>query len=102
MKTKLILATLAILALVSCSCGNIGAATGFTREVPVSVKDKGLAESLQFLILEAPEEWDAELQPLNEPGSFDWPDSYIELHRGNVREITQNPVFELWEEMNNE
>lgn len=97
---KIMLALVAILALVSCSC-SIGQATGFSREVPLSVSSEGLPASLQYLLLTAPEDWDAELNPLNEPGSFDWPDSYTDIHRGNLREIMHNDGFELWEEFNN-
>lgn len=49
-----------------------------------------------------PTQWADTPQPLNFAGDEDVPDTYTQLHRENIRTITHNPVFELWEENHNQ
>lgn len=81
MKTLLTLTIAAMCA----SCAD----TGFYRtELPVSQR-----------ILTAPDWWAKEFNPLNKPGDDDQLPTVEELHRGNIRAITVNPGYQLWEEL---
>lgn len=85
---KLIATCLVPLLFASC------ASTGFFRTVPVD--RKGGWSEFQFRVLEAPPEWNQDVNPLNKPGDDDYETSVAKLHRGNLREITSNPAYDLF------
>lgn len=81
MKTILAIAITALCA----SCAD----TGFYRtDLPVSQR-----------ILTAPDWWAKDLNPLDQPGHDGELPTVEELHRGNIRAITTNSGYDLWDEL---
>ena len=73
---------------------------GLTQAVPVSVAQNGKLATIIYQISTVPDDWAHDISPMDQPGesAFPYPDPAT-IHRGNIRSITNNPAFELWEEL---
>jgi hypothetical protein len=97
MKSPLL--TVVLFSLCLGSCASVGKATGFTRKVPASVASQGGWASFKYRVLETPLEWNESFNPLFEPGDLGYPESAERLHRKNIRWITGNFGYGVYEDM---